>query len=90
MKRLKAAAVSRVVIERPAGKALITIYAGRPGLIIGKKGQDIEQLRTDLQKRLGGDVSLNINEIRKPEIDAKLSLNQSPSSWRDALLFGAR
>ena len=72
MKRLKAAAVSRVVIERPAGKALITIYAGRPGLIIGKKGQDIEQLRADLQKRLGGDVSLNINEIRKPEIDAKL------------------
>ena len=72
MERLKAAAVSRVVIERPAGKARITIYAGRPGLIIGKKGADIEKLRADLTKQVGGDVSLNITEVRKPEIDAKL------------------
>ena len=72
MDRLKQAAISRVVIERPAGRARVTIHAGRPGLIIGKKGQDIEKLRNDLSARIGGDVSLNIVEVRKPEIDAKL------------------
>ena len=72
MERLKAAAISRVVIERPAGRARITIYSGRPGLIIGKKGADIEALRADLTKRIGAEVSLNIVEVRKPEIDAKL------------------
>src|SRR5210317_1983128 len=72
MDRLKQAAISRVVIERPAGRARVTIHAGRPGLIIGKKGQDIEKLRLDLSKRIGGEVSLNIVEVRKPEIDAKL------------------
>ena len=60
------------LLPRPAGRARVTIHAGRPGLIIGKKGQDIEKLRADLAKRLGGDVSLNIVEVRKPEIDAKL------------------
>lgn len=72
MDKLKAAAISRVVIERPAGRARISIYAGRPGLIIGKKGQDIEDLRKELAKRVGIEVSLNIVEVRKPEIDAKL------------------
>ena len=72
MEKLKSAAVSRVVIERPTGRANVTIYAGRPGLIIGKKGADIEALRADLQKRMGTEVGLNIIEIRKPEIDAKL------------------
>ena len=72
MDKLKAAAISRVVIERPAGRARITIYAGRPGLIIGKKGADIEALRVDLTKRVSSEVSLNIVEVRKPEIDAKL------------------
>ena len=72
MERLKHASISRVVIERPAGRARVTIYAGRPGLIIGKKGQDIEKLRVDLTKRVGTEVSLNIVEVRKPEIDAKL------------------
>jgi small subunit ribosomal protein S3 len=72
MDKLKAAAISRVVIERPAGRARISIYAGRPGLIIGKKGQDIEDLRKDLAKRARIEVSLNIIEVRKPEIDAKL------------------
>ena len=72
MERLKQASISRVVIERPAGRARVTIYAGRPGLIIGKKGQDIEKLRVDLTKRVGAEVSLNIVEVRKPEIDAKL------------------
>ena len=72
MDRLKAAGISRVVIERPAGRARVTIYAGRPGLIIGKKGQDIEKLRVDLSKMAKTEVSLNIVEVRKPEIDAKL------------------
>ena len=72
MERLKQAGISRVVIERPAGRARVTIYAGRPGLIIGKKGQDIEKLRLDLSKKVGTEVSLNIVEVRKPEIDAKL------------------
>ena len=72
MEKLKTAAVSRVVIERPAGRARVSIYSGRPGLIIGKKGQDIEKLKDELSKTLGMEVSLNIMEIRKPEIDAKL------------------
>jgi len=72
MEKLKSAAISRIVIERPAGRARITIYAGRPGLIIGKKGADIESLRAELTKRIGSEVSLNIVEVRKPEIDAKL------------------
>jgi small subunit ribosomal protein S3 len=72
MEKLKSAAISRVVIERPAGRARISIYAGRPGLIIGKKGQDIESLRKELANRVGTEVSLNIVEVRKPEIDAKL------------------
>ena len=72
MEKLKTAAVSKVVIERPAGRARVSIYSGRPGLIIGKKGQDIEKLKDELSKKLGMEVSLNIMEIRKPETDAKL------------------
>ena len=72
LEKLKTAAVSKVVIERPAGRARVSIYSGRPGLIIGKKGQDIEKLKDELSKTLGMEVSLNIMEIRKPEIDAKL------------------
>ena len=53
--KLKAAALSKIVIERPAGKTRVTIYAGRPGLVIGKKGQDIEGLRKDLEKKSEGD-----------------------------------
>jgi len=71
-KRLAGAGASRVVIERPAKKARITIHTARPGVVIGKKGQDIEKLRVDLAKMTGGEVHLNIVEIRKPEIDAKL------------------
>ena len=89
MDRLKQAAISRVVIERPAGRARVTIHAGRPGLIIGKKGQDIERLRADLAKRIGGDVSLNIVEVRKPEIDAKLIAENIASSLSAALVFVA-
>ncbi len=71
-KRLHQAGVSRVTIERPAKRARVTLYTARPGVVIGKKGQDIEKLRGDLSKMTGTDVNLNIVEIRKPEIDAKL------------------
>jgi small subunit ribosomal protein S3 len=70
--RLNQAGVARVVIERPAKKARVTIHTARPGVVIGKKGADIEKLRGDLSKMTGSEVSLNIVEIRKPEIDAKL------------------
>ena len=70
--RLLAAGVSRIVIERPAKKARITIHSARPGVVIGKKGADIEKLRSDLAKLTKSEVHLNILEIRKPEIDAKL------------------
>jgi small subunit ribosomal protein S3 len=72
MDRLSQAGVSRVVIERPAKKARITIHTARPGVVIGKKGADIEKLRQDVAKMTQGEVALNIVEIRKPEIDAKL------------------
>ncbi len=71
-KRLQQAGVSRIVIERPAKKARITIHTARPGVVIGKKGADIEKLRRDLQAMTGSDVHLNILEIRKPETDARL------------------
>ncbi|MBM3526390.1 MAG: 30S ribosomal protein S3 [Alphaproteobacteria bacterium] len=71
--RLSQAGIARVVIERPAKKARITLHSARPGVVIGKKGADIEKLRSDLAKMTGAkDVALNIVEIRKPEIDAKL------------------
>jgi small subunit ribosomal protein S3 len=71
-KRLANAGVSRVVIERPAKKARITIHSARPGVVIGKKGADIEKLRRDIAGMTRSDVHLNIVEIRKPEIDARL------------------
>ena len=70
--RLKSAAVSKVLIERPAKNAKITIYSARPGVVIGKKGEDIEALKTVLAKMLGVSVHVNIEEVRKPELDAQL------------------
>ncbi len=70
--RLAQSGVSRVVIERPAKKARITIHTARPGVVIGKKGADIEKLRQELSKITRSDVQLNIVEIRKPEIDATI------------------
>jgi small subunit ribosomal protein S3 len=66
------AGIARIVIERPAKKARVTIHSARPGVVIGKKGADIDKLRADLSKMTSAEVSLNIVEIRKPEIDAKL------------------
>jgi small subunit ribosomal protein S3 len=74
-KKLKDASVSRITIERPAGKANITIFTARPGIVIGKKGEDIEKLRAEVAKLSGmviSDVRININEVRKPELDAQL------------------
>ncbi len=70
--QMKQAGVARVIIERAANKTNVTIHSARPGVIIGKKGSDIEKLRKDLSKFTGGEVTLNIVEIRKPELDAQL------------------
>src|SRR5690606_40320403 len=71
-KKLKSASVGRVVIERPAKNARITVYSARPGVVIGKRGEDIENLKSDLQRLMGVPVHVNIEEIRKPETDAQL------------------
>ncbi len=71
-KECKQASVSKVVIERPAKKCRVTIYSARPGVIIGKKGADIEKLRRKLTRFTHAEVTLNIVEVRKPEVDAKL------------------
>lgn len=71
-KQLAQAGVARIIIERPAGKLIITIHSARPGVVIGKKGADIEKLRADVGKMTKAQVSLNILEIRKPEIDSTL------------------
>jgi small subunit ribosomal protein S3 len=70
--KLAAASVSRIVIERPAQTARITIHTARPGIVIGKKGEDVDKLRKDLATRMGVPVQINIEEIRKPDLDAKL------------------
>ena len=71
-KRLYQAGISRIIIERPHKKCRVTIYAARPGVIIGKKGADIDKLRKDVSALTGTEVHLNIVEIRKPEVDAQL------------------
>ena len=71
-KRLAQASVSRIEIERPAQTARITIHTARPGIVIGKKGEDVERLRRELTKMMGVPVHVNIEEIRKPELDAYL------------------
>lgn len=71
-RKLRAASVSRITIERPAKNARITIHSARPGVVIGKKGEDIESLRADLRRMMGCEVALNIEEVRKPELDAQL------------------
>jgi small subunit ribosomal protein S3 len=71
-KRLKQAAVSRIQIERPAKSARITIHTARPGIVIGKKGEDIERLRRDVSELMGVPTHITVAEIRKPELDAQL------------------
>ena len=70
--RLSHASVSRVIIERPAQTARITIHTARPGVVIGKKGEDVDRLRRELAEKMGVPVQVNIEEVRKPDLDAKL------------------
>ena len=86
-KKLKNASVSKVVIERPAKNARITIYSSRPGVVIGKKGEDIEVLRRELQKRMGVPVHVNIEEIRKPEVDAQLIADSITQQLEKRIMF---
>ena len=85
--RLKNAAVSRVLIERPAKNARITIYSARPGVVIGKKGEDIESLKAELTRRLGVPVAVNIEEVRKPEIDAQLIADSITQQLEKRIMF---
>ncbi|MCS5588031.1 MAG: 30S ribosomal protein S3 [Porticoccaceae bacterium] len=71
-KRLGHASVSRIEIERPSDSARITIHTARPGIVIGKKGEDVEKLRNEVSKQMGCPVHINIEEIRKPDLDASL------------------
>ena len=85
--KLKAASVGRVLIERPAKNARITIYSSRPGVVIGKKGEDIELLKTQLQKLMGVPVHLNIEEVRKPELDAQLISDSITQQLEKRIMF---
>ncbi len=86
-RKLRGAAVSRVLIERPAKSAKITIFSARPGVVIGKKGEDIEQLRTMLGKLLGVQVAVNIEEVRKPELDAQIIADSITQQLEKRVMF---
>jgi len=86
-KRLKNASVGRVLIERPAKNARITIFSSRPGVVIGKKGEDIENLKVELQRRMGVPVHVNIEEIRKPEVDAQLIADSIAQQLEKRIMF---
>jgi len=86
-RKLSHASVARITIERPAKNARITIHSARPGVVIGKKGEDIETLRADLRRMMGGDVGLNIEEIRKPEIDAQLVAESIAQQLEKRIMF---
>jgi small subunit ribosomal protein S3 len=85
--KLKSAAVSRILIERPAKNARITIYSARPGVVIGKKGEDIENLKAELGRRLGVPVAVNIEEVRKPEVDAQLIADSITQQLEKRIMF---
>jgi len=85
--KLAHAAVSRVVIERPAKNARITVFSARPGVVIGKKGEDIESLKARLQKMLGVPVHVNIEEVRKPELDAQLIADSIAQQLQKRIMF---
>ncbi len=86
-RKLKTASVGKVLIERPAKNARITIYSARPGVVIGKKGEDIEQLKVDLQRLMGVPVHVNIEEIRKPETDAQLIADSITQQLERRIMF---
>jgi len=86
-KKLAHASVSRVLIERPAKNARVTVFSARPGVVIGKKGEDIEQLRSDLQSIMGVPVHVSIEEIRKPELDAQLIADSIAQQLEKRIMF---
>jgi small subunit ribosomal protein S3 len=86
-KRLANASVSRIQIERPAKNARITIHSGRPGLVIGKKGEDIEKLRREVTQMMGIPVHINIEEVRKPELDATLVAQNIAQQLERRIMF---
>jgi len=86
-KKLAHASVGRVVIERPAKNARVTVYSARPGVVIGKKGEDIESLKADLQRKMGVPVHVNIEEIRKPEVDAQLIADSIAQQLEKRIMF---
>ncbi len=86
-KKLAHASVGRVVIERPAKNARVTVFSARPGVVIGKKGEDIEQLKQELQRRMGVPVHVSIEEIRKPEIDAQLIADSIAQQLEKRIMF---
>jgi small subunit ribosomal protein S3 len=86
-KKLSHASVGRVVIERPAKNARITIYSARPGVVIGKKGEEIEALKAELQRVMGVPVHVNIEEIRKPELDAQLIADSIAQQLEKRIMF---
>jgi small subunit ribosomal protein S3 len=86
-KKLKNASVGRVLIERPAKNARITIFSSRPGVVIGKKGEDIEVLKSALAKMMGVPVHVNIEEIRKPETDAQLIADSIAQQLEKRIMF---
>lgn len=86
-KKLSHAAVGRILIERPARDAKITIFSARPGVVIGKKGEDIEALKNELKKMMGVPVHLNIEEIRKPEVDATLIAENIAAQLEKRVMF---
>lgn len=85
--KLKSASVSRIEIERPAENARITIKTARPGIVIGKKGEDVEKLRRDLSQMMGVPVHVNIEEVRKPELDARLVAESIASQLERRVMF---
>ena len=86
-KKLRSASVGRVLIERPSKNARITIFSARPGVVIGKKGEDIEILKADLQRLLKVPVHVNIEEIRKPETDAQLIADSITQQLEKRIMF---
>ena len=86
-KRLTNASVARVDIERPAQTAKITIYTARPGIVIGKKGEDVEALRAVLSEKMGVPVHINIEEIRKPDLDAQLVADSVAQQLERRVMF---
>jgi len=86
-KRLSQASVSRIQIERPARTARVTIFTARPGMVIGKKGEDIEKLRNELGKMMDVPVTVNIEEIRKPELDAVLVAESIAQQLERRIMF---